>query len=138
MPVNSYVVGPGSLTFGAGPLEFGAQTRSCEVRPAESVSGETEAVPMLSGDDLAGAAGAVSFSYTLVVDFQEDLTANGINDYTWDNKGEEVPFTYTPNTTLGRTVTGVVSMVPIAIGGTPKTRPNHELTLRIIGEPTLT
>jgi hypothetical protein len=56
--------------------------------------------PVLSGGVLAG-----DRTYTATLEatvYQDDLTAGGLVDYSWANKGTQVPFTYTPYAGAGR------------------------------------
>lgn len=136
MPINSYTVGPGVFTLGVGPTAFEAQVRSCVVKVSENVK-TVEAVPMLSGDELAEEETA-SYKYTVNVSFQQDLGTAGIVDYTWDNEGDTVPFTYEPNTTDGATIVGTCRIVPLDIGGDPKTRPSSDVVFSCPAKPTFT
>lgn len=135
MTVHTYTVGPGTLTLGDTDTPFSSQVRACEVRVTENVT-TTDPVPVLSGEEVPGESDA-TFSYVLVTDFQADLEANGTIDYSWTNAGLLVPFSYTPNTALGRSVDGELWIVPLNIGGTAKTKPNTEVTWRIEGTPDL-
>lgn len=135
MPVNTYTMGPGELTLGA-TQECQSQVRACELRVTENVT-TTEAVPVLSGEELPAESDA-TFSYVLVTDFQGDLgAADSVIDYSWANAGELTPFVFTPNTVVGRSVTGSLWMVPLNIGGTAKAKPNTEVTWRVEGTPAL-
>lgn len=139
MPVNSYKVGPGVLTFTIAPaagVPFSAQVRSCKVTPSESVKTQ-EAVPMLSGDELAEEETA-SYKYVLAVSFQQDLSANGVIDWTWDHEGDQATFDYTPNSEDGASIDGVCRIVPIEVGGDADTRPASDVTFACIGKPTFT
>ena len=51
--VNSYKMGPGTLTLGSSPLDVSAQVTSCKVAASENVSSE-DAIPVLSGDEIPG------------------------------------------------------------------------------------
>lgn len=136
MTVHTYTMGPGDLTLGVGATSYASQVRACEVRVTENVT-STDAVPMLSGEEM-GAESEATYSYVLVVDFQGDLdNPAGVVDYSWDNAGQLVPFSFEPNTALGRTVDGELTVVPLNIGGTAKAKPNTEVTWRIDGTPTL-
>lgn len=136
MPVISYKVGPGVLSFDSPVKQFATQVRSCRVVPAENVK-TVEAVPMLSGDILAEEETA-SYKYTLVVSFQQDLTTSGVIDWTWDNAGLTKAFSYTPNTAQGTVIAGNIRVVPLEVGGDADTRPTSDATFAIIGTPTKT
>lgn len=136
MPVNSYKVGPGVLTFGAGPVAFESQVRSAVVQVSENVKTQ-EAIPMLSGEELAEEETA-TYKYALAVTFQQDLEANGVVDYTWDNEGTTVVFSYEPNTADGATITGSCRIVPINVGGVADERPSSDVVFACIGKPVFT
>lgn len=137
MPINSYKLGPGVFTLGAGPLAASAQVTSMRVVPAEEVQ-TFVAIPVLSGDELPAEESA-SVRFTLEGTFLQDIKVAGVVDYTWDHTGEEVPFTYEPNTVVGATVEGTVRVVPLMIGGDEmKQRPSSDFTWRIIGTPDFT
>lgn len=137
MTVNSYKVGPGTLTLGTGPgVQFQAQVRSMTVQVSENVKTQ-EAVPMLSGEQLAEEETA-SYKYALAVSFQQDLADAGIVDYTWTNEGQSVAFEYVPNTVEAASVEGTCRIVPINIGGDADTRPSSDVTFQCIGKPAFT
>lgn len=113
--IKTVNLGPGTLTLGAGPLAVEGQLRNCRVEAAENVT-TTEAIPVLSGEELAGSE-RVSFNWTLAGTLLQDLDAAGVIDWSWTNKGTEQPFTFVPNTAEGREVSGICKPVPITIGG---------------------
>lgn len=134
MTINSYKVGPGSLTLGAGPLSVGAQVTACTVQASESVETEDD-VNVLSGEVLEG-EDVASLDYTISGTFLQDLAASGVVDYSWQNAGDEVAFVYIPNTAADRSVAGTLRLVPISIGGTAKQRATSDFEWAIIGTPT--
>lgn len=137
MPINSYKLGPGTFELGVGPLAVAAQVTSMRVVPAEEVK-TFDAVPVLSGDELPAEEDA-SVRFTLEGTFLQDIAVAGVVDYTWSHSGEEVPFSYTPNTVAAGNVDGVVRVVPLVIGGDEvKARPASDFTWRIIGTPDFT
>lgn len=115
MPVKSYVLGPGTLELGEAPLNVSAQVRSMVVRVSERVT-RVEAIPVLSGEELAGAED-VDHDAVLVGNVIQDLSADGMVDYTWANRGVAVPVRFVPSTAEGRECTGVVVLVPLEFGG---------------------
>lgn len=114
MPITANDLGPGTLTLGSGPLDVSSQLTGATITPAESVS-TTDAVKVLSGETLGGSDSA-TYSYVFAGSFLQDNEVGGVVAFTWANEGEEVPFTYTPNTDNGTEVTGIVVIVPLAIG----------------------
>jgi hypothetical protein len=135
MPVNSYKMGPGVFTLGAAPLDISCQVAKMIVEATENIE-TLDAVPMLCGDDLPSEEN-VSLTWKLTATIQQDLAAAGVVTYTWDMAGQEVPFTFVPNTAAGRQVDGVTRVAPIAVGGDVKTRPASDIEWSIIGTPTL-
>lgn len=115
MTIESYKVGPGTLTLGAGPLNVSAQVLSCSLVFAEKVK-ETDPVPVLSGEELAGTSSA-SLTWRLKGKVLQDLAAAALVDYSWTHAGETIAFKYVPNTAEDRAVAGKVRVIPFTIGG---------------------
>lgn len=133
MAVVSYKVGPGELTFGeAGSLkDFTAQVTGCEVDWEENVE---DAVPTLDGGELDGEP---TYTATLSGTFVQDITPTGVVQWSWDNKGVKVPFSYTPNTDEDVSFSGVVRVRPLKVGGAVKTKPTSDFEWSCIGEPVM-
>ncbi|OFT50498.1 hypothetical protein HMPREF3153_09740 [Corynebacterium sp. HMSC06C06] len=129
MAIKSYVVGPGTLTLSTPALDLAAQVTKCAVTP--SVDRE-DPLHVLSGESRAGDS---KYSATLDVTFLQDLSKSGIVDYSWQNAGKEVAFTYTPNTAEGAKVTGVITMDPVSIGGDVKSRATSDVSWQCTGLP---
>src|SRR4029079_4434835 len=98
MPVNAQVMGPGTFSIGSvgTPLDLTAQVTTLSVEFSEEVG---DSVTPLSGESLEGEA---TYPATLTGTLIQDLTEDGMYDYTWTNKGAIVPFTFTPSTAVGR------------------------------------
>lgn len=136
MAVRRYKLGPGTLTLGTGtPFDASAQLTNCRVEWSEQVD-STDAVPMLSGDELPADENA-SYSAKLAGTAQQDLEAIGFVAYTWDNMGEVVPFVFVPNTAAGRQVTGSLRVAPLNVGGDAKSQPTSDLSFSCVGIPTM-
>lgn len=133
MPIKSYKVGPGTLTIGAvgSPVDFSAQITSTVVSWKVDTD---DPVDVLSGDELPGDD---TWTATLSGTVLQDLSDAGIVEYTWDHKGEQVPFTFVPSTAVGKAVSGVVKIGPLDIGGDVKKRPTSDFSWDCVGEPTL-
>jgi hypothetical protein len=133
VPVRSQVMGPGAFSIGAleTALDLTAQVTALTVQWSEDVE---DSVPTLSGEVLDGAA-----SYTAVLSgtLVQDLTDAGMFDYTWANKGTVVPFTFTPSTAAGRSVSGMVRVAPLDLGGDVKQKNTTDFEWSCIGEPAL-
>lgn len=132
MPIQSYKLGPGTLTLGETPLDISCQITAGRVVPAENVA-TTEAVPVLCGEELP-AEDDVTYTYTLEATLFQDLAAAGVIDWSWTNKGTPQPFTFVPTSVQARQVTGTVRVVPIAIGGEVKTRPTSDIAWACVGD----
>lgn len=116
MPINTTKLGPGTLTLGAGAMEVNAQLTAASVVPSENVT-TTDAIKVLSGEELAGDDSA-SYTFTLEGTFLQDLGAvSSVVDWSWTNMGTEQPFVFTPNTAAGVDVSGVLTPVPLRVGG---------------------
>lgn len=135
MTIQSYTMGPGSLTLGAGPLSVEGQVAAFKVEATENVK-KTDPQPMLSGEDKL-TADKVTLEWTASGKLQQDLAAAGVITYSWTNAGDEVAFTFVPNTAEGRKVTGTLRLVPIAIGGDSGSDPQSDVKWTIIGTPVL-
>lgn len=134
MPAKYYTVGPGTLKLGETGTELDL---SCQVTTAtvEWDSDQDDAVDTLCGDSIAG---ETSFTATLKGTALQDLSTGGIADYTWQHKGKDVPFTYTPNTQVGATIKGKCTIMPVSVGGDVKSRPDTDFEFPCVGEPELT
>lgn len=136
MTIQSYKLGPGSLTIGSGPLDTSAQATAVTVEWEENVE-STDTISVLSGEELT-TEDDVTYRAKLTATFlQDELGASGLVAYTWSNKGTEQPFTFVPNSSLDRQVTGTLRVVPLNIGGDVKARNSSDVTFSIIGDPVL-
>jgi hypothetical protein len=66
--------------------------------------------------------------------------ADGVVAYTWANKGKSVPFTFTPNTDAGATVTGNIVIDPLDVGSDDEygSVMDSDFEWACVGEPVLT
>lgn len=139
MPINTTKLGPGTLTLGAGALEVNAQLTSAKVTPSESVE-QTDDIKVLSGEVLDGDESA-SYSFVLEGNFLQDLGAlSSVVAWSWANMGTEQAFVFTPNTVAGVEVAGVVTPVPLTVGGDEVDGPplRSDFSWRIKGTPAFT
>lgn len=133
MAIQSFIVGPGSLIFGApgDPDEMAAQITSCTLTPSTDVG---DPVDVLSGEQLPGER---ETTWVLEGTFLQDLKATGITAYTLDNAGLTKPFTYIPNNAHDRSASGNVIIDPTAIGGDVKARATADFEFSVVGTPAL-
>lgn len=124
-------LGPGSLVLG----EIGTQLDlSCQLTNAR-VSWEVDAEDSevtLCGDVIGGAR---TYTATLAGSVFQDVQADGVIDYTWKNKGAEVPFKFVPADTEKAVITGRVIIDPVEIGGNVRARNKSDFEWTCVGEP---
>lgn len=135
MPISSRKLGPGQLELGAAPLEVNAQLTGCKVTPSETVN-TTDAVKVLSGEQLDGDESA-TYAFVLEGSFlQDDPGVASVVDWSWDHMGEEQPFRFVPNDAATREVVGILVPVPLTVGGDEvDARMASDFTWRIKGTP---
>lgn len=113
MAANSVRLGPGTFTFGdtGTPLDASCQLANGVVAWDKDAD---DPITVLCGDVVPG---SVDYTATMSGNLLQDLTEeDGLVSYTWAHKGEAVPFTFTPNTAAGATVTGTVVIDPLDVG----------------------
>lgn len=134
MPTKSYVVGKGVLkiTTPDKALDLAVQVTSAKITP--SVKRDDDIV-VLSGATIAGAT-----NYTATLEFTalQDLTANGVIDYSWKNAGQEVQFEFSPAKQGAMKFAGAVIIDPITAGGDVNARATSEVKWNCIGMPSFT
>ena len=137
MTVKSYKLGPGTLTLGPGsPAAIESQVTGCKVTWAESVAAG-DVVPVLSGEELQD-DDVVTYAATLSGNVVQDGDAAGLVWWTWEHKGETVPFTFVPSTDLGTEASGTVRIVPLDFGGDEaKKRPRSDFSWACPDDPSL-
>jgi hypothetical protein len=140
MPINSRKLGPGTLTLGAGALAVASQLSKCRLNSSESVTTTGEKLKALSGETKDSTTETAEYAFTLDGTFwQDDPGASSVVDWSWDNMGTEQPFVFVPSTAGGREVSGILTPVPLSIGGddVEETDMASDFTWRIKGEPAL-
>lgn len=134
MPVKTLTVGAGTLTIGADAalIQFASQVTS--VRLVPNVDNE-DPVYVLSGEAVAGDRAE---SFTLEGAMLQDFGAEGsTTEWLFQHRGEEHPFSFTPNTKGKRKITGVVVVEAIEIGGDARTKPQSDFEFQVIGQPVI-
>lgn len=135
MTIQKYTMGPGTLTLGAYADDAECQVKSLKVSASEKVK-TTDPQPMLCGEDLT-TPDVVTLEWKLTGKLLQDLRAAGLIAYTWTNAGDEVAFTFVPNTAADRAVSGTVRIIPLSVGGDAGSQPDDDISWTIIGTPTL-
>ncbi|MBM7052219.1 hypothetical protein [Rothia sp. ZJ1223] len=112
--IGTTILGPGTLTLGANTSMHTMSNQVTSVKLVPKVDRE-KGLTVLSGLKKGGAR---SESWTLEGKFLFDLgTAESTSDYLFDNRGQDVPFTFTPATARGTTFTGTLTVESAEIGG---------------------
>lgn len=136
MAVKSVKLGPGTLTFGpATPsMDASAQVQNCVVGWSKN---KADDITVLTGEVVGG---GTTYTATISGTFLQDLATGGLVEWSWENKGLEQPFTFTPNTANGATVTGTVIVDPIDVGTTEDygTTMASDFEWDCVGEPAYT
>lgn len=132
---STYTLGPGTIQIGeVGDLvDFTAQLTGGTVAWDKE---KEDDVPVLSGGTKAG-----DTTYTATISgnvFQDLAAVDGLVEWTWANKGTQVPIVFTPSTAAGKSVSGEVIVDPIDVGGDEmKTSPRSDFEWDFVGEPVL-
>lgn len=123
MPIESYKLGPGTLTLDDGsPFDLSLQVTGCKIVPSENVQ-TADAVKVLGVDVATGrpaelaAEDSASYTYAISGQVLQDISATGIVQWTWDNEGATVDFTFVPSTAEAVQATGQCRVVPLQFGG---------------------
>lgn len=133
MPLQSYVVGPGTLKFGDVGSEQAIECQITSAVVAWDVDAEDD-VPLLCGEV---AAGDEIFTATISGNLFQDLSTGGIVEWSWTNKGAEMPVEFIPSTAEAKKITGTVKVRPIDIGGDAKAKARSDFEWPFVGEPVL-
>jgi hypothetical protein len=136
MTAYSTRLGPGTLSLGeiATPMDASCQLANAVVAWDKDAD---DPITVLCGDVVPG---NVQYTATLSGNFLQDLDQEaGLVAYTWANKGVSVPFTFTPNTAAGATVTGSVVVDPLDVGSDEEYGAvmSSDFEWDIVGEPVL-
>lgn len=123
----------GTLSFGgATPIDFACQATNVRLTPSFDEGDVTET---LCGDSITGDIKTTwVLAGTSIQDFDDPA---GFQMYAFSLNGENVPFTWKPNTT-GGTWSGTVRVKALEIGGDVNTRLTTDFEWSISGAPVLT
>lgn len=128
MTVVSSRVKEGVLSFGgATPADFSCQPTNVRLTPT---SNQDDPLETLCGDIITG-SGTTSWILqgSAVSDFDD---VDGFILFCYQNDGEQVPFTWTPNQT-GGTWSGTVYVAAVEIGGDVNVRLTTDFTFPLVG-----
>lgn len=133
MALESYVVGPGTLKLG----DIGDVIQiECQLTSAV-VSWDVDAdddIPLLCGEV---APGDETFTATISGNMFQDLSTDGIVEWSWTNKGTSQPVEFIPSTAEAKKITGTVKVRPIDVGGDAKAKARSDFEWPFVGEPVL-
>lgn len=114
MTVSTEVLGPGELQIGATGTEIDASclVNNCKITVTKDAADSTT---KLCGDE---APGAVTYTFNLTGNVDQDLaTTSGLHALSWSAAGTSQGFTFTPNTDVGATAVGTLTIDPLEFGG---------------------
>lgn len=135
MPTKRYTMGPGTLTL-TGPGDISAQITNARIEWSESTT-NADRTPTLDGGAIEGDS-STSYTATLAGNVVQDLDAGGLVEWTWQNMGDEVAFSFVPNTAKGRAASGVVRVGPLTLGGDVEDKtPRSDFSWPCVGKPAL-
>lgn len=129
----SYKLGPGSLILGdtGTPMEISCQVTSVSIEHDVDAEDDT---PVLCGGVLPGdETESANLTGTII----QDLSDDGIIEWTWTNSGTVQPFVFIPNTDLAKQITGEVKIRRLNVGGDVKTSPTSDFEWPCVGLPDL-
>jgi hypothetical protein len=130
MPVKSDKLGPGTLSIGATGTEeqWAAQLTACSVEPSTDTE---DSIPVLSGEEIGGDdTDTAELTGTIL----QSYDAQSLLLWAHTHRGQELPFTFTPNNDAALQVSGIVKIRRLRIGGDVKTRNTSEFTFPIVGD----
>lgn len=126
-------LGPGELTLTLpdSPLDLSCQMTKVEITWDVD---EDDPVPVLCGGIMPG---DTVYSAKLEGEAYQDLSAGGIIDYTWLNRGKTADLIFTPTAGAAK-VTGQVVIRPLNIGGDVGKKNTTDIEFMFVGEPDFT
>jgi len=137
MPAKTVKLGPGLLSIGevGTSVDFTCQITAAHVDWNVDAGDDT---PVLCGETVPGERTYTSVLAGTLFQDLDAIAGEGIVDYTWANKGTEVPFTFVPNTAAAKQVSGTVIVDPLSVGGDEAgANMTSDFEWAIVGEPVL-
>lgn len=131
--IGTTILGPGTLTIGETTSLHAMSNQVTSAKLVPKVDKE-KGLTVLSGLKKGGAR---SESWTLEGKFLFDMgTADSTSDYLFDNRGKDMPFTFTPSTARGTTFTGTLTVESAEIGGDVDTdNLEVDFSFELVGDP---
>lgn len=131
MAVKYTKVGPGTLTVGeiGSEVDFSCQVTSCTLTADKD---QEDNINTLCGDVVPG---DITYTWSLTGELVQDLSEDGVNKFTFENAGEQFPFTFEPNSASGPTLSGFLILDPLDIGGEANTKGTAEFEFSVVGKP---
>ncbi|AEG84513.1 hypothetical protein QP992_00320 [Corynebacterium ulcerans] len=134
-PIENYLtLGPGTFTVGEGITNSWEDYIKSITIDIDSSQGDPTVV-------LSGKVIAAESTYRGKAKFTtfQTLKKGGLIDYSWENAGKQVPFTFTPKSgKSGAKIEGQLVVQPISIGGEAGTRTTSDVEWEIVGLPKFT
>lgn len=124
-------LGPGVLKIAGDELDISCQMT--EVKVTWDID-EDDPVPTLCGGSMPG---DTTYGAKLEGEAYQDLTAGGIVDYSWKNRGEVKTVEFTPTTGEAK-VTGSIVIQPIDLGGEVGKKNTASIEWAFAGDPAFT
>ena len=134
MAVKVLTIGPGVLTIGSDVLlsSFESQVTSVSLVPDVDTD---DPINVLSGEQVAGDR---SESFTLEGEMLQDFgDTDSRTEWLFNHRGEEHPFSFTPNSSKAKKITGNLVVEAVAIGGEARTKATSDFEFQVIGSPVI-
>jgi hypothetical protein len=126
-------MGPGVLAVGSAGSLVDFSKRCTSVKVAWKVDAEDD-TPTLDGGVESGDR---TYSATLEATvYQDDLRDGELSRFSWEQKGNVLPATFTPFAG-GTSITGEVMVDPLDVGGDVKKKNTSDIKWAFVGEPEL-
>lgn len=128
----SRTLGPGSLTIGevGSPKQFAGDITKVTLTPSTDSEDDT---PMLDGSNETGED---TTTWELGGSIMDEYVLDSLHVWAATNKGQELPFVFTPSTTGALEISGTVKIRPFALGGDVKKKNTNDFAFPLVGDPT--
>lgn len=127
---KSQKLGPGVLKLGETGTEIDISCQVTSVKITWSSDSEDD-IPVLCGGFMPGDE---TYNATLEATLVQDLSEDGVIDFTWKHRGEVMKLEFTP-TTGNAKVTGSVKINPMELGGDVRKTNTSDVEFPFMGDP---